>query len=443
MSAGEFEPLSLPVEGPVDPCRRREDRVGALLHAYRQDLAAEALRMGPPLDWKVYELPPDGEPQPRPIGRVADDVHSGALLLDLGGSHALLVAGPAIYRIPRGSSEQDLLARAAAGAAAWEREQTRLWRRARLPDQLADLSALLNTARTEDAIARHLTEYTTLIVGGYSAHLLIRREANRNRSAFGSRYVDAVDSRISVRSHPRFMAPGVITVEDARHDHGMPFSELAPLFEQTGAVVFIHVPVGDSGMLLLAERRRSRVVEPEDLTLMRNLAHLAEGALLRVSLVAEAHRLSLVDPLTGLANRRQLDLLMRHVWASARRGKPFALVLCDIDDFKEINDTRGHLVGDRILREIAQILREEVRGSDLVVRYGGDEFLIVLPEEGADGAATLVRRIHGRLTNGLQLSAGIAEFHPEFASFEELIEVADRQLYSVKRRKRLRQDFEG
>src|SRR5690606_5610250 len=211
--------------------------------------------------------------------------------------------------------------------------------------------------------------------------------------------------------HPRFSAPGVISALEARADLGMPFAQLAPIFEEHSAAFLMHVPVGETGVLMLAERRQSRTVDPEDFTLMRNLAQLAEGALLRIYSVEEAHRLSLVDPLTGLANRRHLQVLIRHVWASARRGKRFSVVLLDIDNFKAVNDTLGHLVGDRLLREVAEVLQEEVRGSDLVVRFGGDEFLIVLPEEAADGASALVRRIQARLAGRVEVSAGVAEYH--------------------------------
>jgi diguanylate cyclase (GGDEF)-like protein len=387
-----------------------------------------------PLEWKAYELPPGGEPKVRPIVRIGEETQGGSVLLELGGTHALLVAGSAIRRIPRGESHQDLLTRAAAGAAAWEREQMRLWRRARLPDQLTELSAQLNRADRPEVVAKHLTEYTTRIVGGYRAFLLLRDREHQGTSGGLGRLVDTTDPRLMTRMHPRFTAPGIISSFEARPDLGMPFSELGILFEEHSAALLVHVPVGDDGLLLLAERRQSRLVDPEDFTLMRNLAQLAEGALLRIYSVEEAHRLSLVDPLTGLANRRHMQVLMRHVWASARRGKRFAIILLDIDNFKAVNDTLGHLVGDRILREVAEVLQEEVRGSDLVVRFGGDEFLIVLPEEGGEGASALVRRIQARLTGTIEISAGVAEYHPELSSVDELLAAADRKLYAMKRR---------
>ena len=94
----------------------------------------------------------------------------------------------------------------------------------------------------------------------------------------------------------------------------------------------------------------------------------------------------------------------------------------------------GHLVGDRLLREVAEVLQEEVRGSDLVVRFGGDEFLIVLPEEGEEGGTALVQRIQARLAGTIEISAGVAEYHPELTSIDEMLDAADRKLYAMKRR---------
>ena len=199
-----------------------------------------------------------------------------------------------------------------------------------------------------------------------------------------------------------------------------------------------HVPVGTEGILLVVERRRERLFEAEDWALLRNLASQADGALRRVYSLEEIRQLSLTDPLTGLANRRRMELMVEHAWASAKRGKPLTVVLMDLDNFKQVNDQQGHLAGDRMLQLVASVLQEEVRGSDLVVRYGGDEFLVLLPGEGIRAGASLIGRVQSRLAGRVEFSAGIADYQEDFRSMQDLVAAADANLYEVKRQLLLR-----
>jgi diguanylate cyclase (GGDEF)-like protein len=161
----------------------------------------------------------------------------------------------------------------------------------------------------------------------------------------------------------------------------------------------------------------------------------------RVSLLS---RLSQTDPLTGIANRRALDeRLAAEIQRAARFEHPLTIGLIDIDDFKLINDTYGHAAGDLMLRRLASLLVRELRTIDVVGRFGGEEFLIVLPETDATGAVTAATRIlnsvraghHGYLGAGwhITVSIGLAEFAIDGRSVSELIEVADRSLYEAKR----------
>ncbi len=141
------------------------------------------------------------------------------------------------------------------------------------------------------------------------------------------------------------------------------------------------------------------------------------------------------DELTGIANRRQLITLSEHAMRHARRQHtPLALLILDIDGFKAINDTRGHLAGDAILRKVAQTLADTLRESDLLGRFGGDEFVAVLPDTRAEDARHLAERLRGAVTQrcGCTLGLGIADFtpHDDFAS---LVERADRALLRAKR----------
>ena len=155
--------------------------------------------------------------------------------------------------------------------------------------------------------------------------------------------------------------------------------------------------------------------------------------------------LSLTDALTGIPNRRSImDLLGKEVARTARHGPPLAVVLLDLDHFKRINDTWGHPAGDRVLQETARVLRAAIRHCDAVGRYGGEEFMMVLPDTRLDGAIVLAERCRTLLAdtvvladNGerIALSASFGlisnEQHLAFEA-EALIKAADNALYRAK-----------
>lgn len=123
-------------------------------------------------------------------------------------------------------------------------------------------------------------------------------------------------------------------------------------------------------------------------------------------------RLSLVDPLTGLYNRRHLERRLEDEAARALRyGTGFAICVLDLDNFKSVNDRFGHLEGDWWLRQAARVLRDTVRRSDLAFRYGGEEFVLLLPHCDASGGQCVVERALAGLRGiGLTASAGVADF---------------------------------
>jgi len=357
-----------------------------------------------------------------------------AFLLDLGEDDAILVAGAAVHRIPRGEGGKELLGRAASGAAVWRSERLRTWKRAQLPEQLISFSEQLNRAETELEVFRALVESTPRIVGGYTAVVMARDEDDR-LTAVELPTIPYEVRHLSLPALPRFRSPGLITRQDAQADTGGPFSGLSPLVHDINAAVIAHVPLGD-GVLMLVDRRADRVFGPEDWDLLGTLTRQADAALRRVRLFHEVHSLSLSDPLTGLANRRQMKIVLERGLAAARRGEGLAVVMFDLDGFKQINDQKGHLAGDRILVTVADALRREARGADLVVRYGGDEFLVVLPGGSAQGASALVRRVRQRLAGEIEVSAGVAEYTPQLVTVEQMIESADRNLYLAKNHRR-------
>ena len=153
---------------------------------------------------------------------------------------------------------------------------------------------------------------------------------------------------------------------------------------------------------------------------------------------------ALTDTLTRLPNRRAFELaLTRELSRAERYGTPFSLVLVDLDRFKQINDTLGHDHGDEVLRRVARFLVEGVRREDVVARWGGEEFALLLPSTRASDALRLAERLRQALEDldlGVTASFGVAEYLPG-ESEEALFRRADQALYRAKERGRNRVEF--
>jgi len=154
----------------------------------------------------------------------------------------------------------------------------------------------------------------------------------------------------------------------------------------------------------------------------------------------ELERLSVTDDLTGLYNRRYLmEALANELRRSRRLDHPCALLMADVDHFKEYNDAYGHLAGDEALARVATILRETTRDVDCAARYGGEEFVVLLPETKAAGAIETAQRIRTRLATDelvggkLSVSIGVAQFPEDGDAPEALLAGADAALYRAKR----------
>jgi diguanylate cyclase (GGDEF)-like protein len=193
----------------------------------------------------------------------------------------------------------------------------------------------------------------------------------------------------------------------------------------------------------LASTREPRLA-PRLLRAVRVLLEPAAAALDSALLLRRAEALSVTDDLTQLYNSRYLNLVLRRETKRASRsGRPLSLLFVDLDGFKTINDTHGHLCGSRALVEAAVVIRGSARETDVVARFGGDEFALVLPETGGDGALAVGERIRERIyahqflaSDGLNIhltaSVGVATLPDVAASAEELMHAADKAMYQVK-----------
>jgi len=192
--------------------------------------------------------------------------------------------------------------------------------------------------------------------------------------------------------------------------------------------------------ILTAGSHQPRRFNTEDIAVLQRLASQASVALGNARLHANLHALSLTDPLTGLPNRRRLQIHLDHEVAAARRGRPMGIAVFDIDKFKHYNDTFGHVAGDEILKAIGKVLFEENRAMNVVARFGGDEFVSVLSETGIEGVKHFVDRVHARMAKnetlvkfGISVSIGCAEFDTEtMASVNDVLRAADADMYERK-----------
>jgi diguanylate cyclase (GGDEF)-like protein len=164
-----------------------------------------------------------------------------------------------------------------------------------------------------------------------------------------------------------------------------------------------------------------------------------EIALEDIEDIEALQHLAATDPLTGLANRRGGERHIANEVSRARREKrPLSCILIDVDRFKQVNDTYGHQAGDQLLRDISSLLRRTVRAYDILVRWGGDEFLVVLPGVDLNAARVLAERIRSAIealdTHGIgpvTISAGASSFEKDY-DFMATLKMADRRLYQAK-----------
>jgi diguanylate cyclase len=175
-------------------------------------------------------------------------------------------------------------------------------------------------------------------------------------------------------------------------------------------------------------------------TLTEHLALAVANLNLRESLRKQAIR----DPLTGLFNRRYMEeSLEREFRRASRRESPLAILMIDIDHFKRLNDSFGHEAGDAVLRELAKVFQAQLRAEDIASRYGGEEFVLILPESDMAAASECADRLqqavhamqiqhYGRTLEGISLSIGLTCFPQQGKTVDSLMRTADAALYRAK-----------
>lgn len=207
---------------------------------------------------------------------------------------------------------------------------------------------------------------------------------------------------------------------------------------------YISVPIGDYGVIQIISKKVG-AFSVEDVKLVEILAQQMYEGLKRIRLEREIREQAVRDPLTGLYNRRYFDIFIE-LYRKRPEGGVLGLSILDMDGFKDVNDRFGHTVGDEVLVAVAQLLRKNVRSDDVVIRWGGDEFLILMPKTEAEEARKVVERLrkvvmvwtHPRYPEiRLGFTAGVSTWDPqEGGEVDEALRAADEELYAQKGRRK-------
>jgi diguanylate cyclase (GGDEF)-like protein len=209
---------------------------------------------------------------------------------------------------------------------------------------------------------------------------------------------------------------------------------------------FLGVPLicGERILGVLEGTRRARSFKRSEIELIDSLSLPVASALANAVRIGEAERLSQTDDLTKLHNARYLrQFLLNEIRRARRYGSSVGALFLDLDDFKRVNDAHGHLAGSHVLMEMAGVILSSIRDTDAVARYGGDEFVIVLPDTQIELAGTVAERIRDKISKhyfnagrnlklSLTASFGVAAFPEHASSPQQLIAAADTAMYEAK-----------
>ncbi|MFY9585634.1 MAG: diguanylate cyclase [Candidatus Acidiferrales bacterium] len=292
-------------------------------------------------------------------------------------------------------------------------------------EMLAKIAEQLEEGLTYDHIGIGLLDYST-------KEVVVQAEAGRRRSAVGRRIAlgEGIVGQVA-RSGQMLVVRDIIPGDAA----GSP-----SLAGSTSAIALPIVYADQLHGVLYVETSEPCDFSEEEILLLRTLADLISGALHNALTFQKAQEQAITDGLTGVKTHRFFMEALSAEWKrSTRAGRSFSLVLMDLDRFKFVNDFYGHLEGDLVLQRVGHILEQNCRRSDIVSRYGGDEFVILMPETNIEQSRQLASKLRPWISadpllreKNITASFGIASFPVHGSTPQELIQVADASMYLSK-----------
>ena len=317
--------------------------------------------------------------------------------------------------------------------------------------QLLDMNSALSRTLDPRAVADLMAEHVARAVGADRAQISDWDRPNARLRTLGCFPTSAradMDDFYPLDGYPltcQVLQNGVIETVDTED----PTADAAEvdLLRRDGMRGLVMIPLiakGEAiGLIELVSTGRPSS-DAGQITLATTMAHEAAMALENARLYETARNLADRDPLTGFFNHRYLhERLAEEVVRAVRTHRPLSVVMLDLDDFKLVNDSFGHLYGDGVLVHVAELIRSSLRGSDVPARYGGDEFALILPETTCEDAAGVAARIlaafraspfssDGRVPFPIGASVGIATYPQDGRSATDLLAIADAGLYGAK-----------
>ena len=317
--------------------------------------------------------------------------------------------------------------------------------------QLLDMNSALTRSLNPVEVANLMAEHLARAVGADQAQISDWDKTGarlRTLGCYPPSLREKIEDYYPLEGFPatcRVLQEGVIAVLDAE-DPDADQAEVALLRQESlrGLVMLPLIAKGEAIGLVELTSRGQPTSDSGQITIARTMAHEGAMALENARLYETARNLADRDPLTGFFNHRYLhERLSEEVVRAVRSRRPLSVVMLDLDDFKVVNDTFGHVYGDGMLGHVAELIRGTLRASDVAARYGGDEFALILPESERPDALTVAQRIleafaaspfaaDGRPPFAIGASIGVATFPRDGRSATELIAIADAGLYAAK-----------